>query len=203
MGDLLIDGSFQPQKRNTGKRCWEVRTPVRHTKLANALLLQQNCPRSASDRSQLTHRLGLVLRAQQNGRRHLRISRALRLDPDFIDAHNGLAITLRVSDGPRGHRRVPRDRPHRSDSAIGYYNLSYALDIEKDEESAAALREVVRINPDHYNARYNLGELFRLEGKFDEAAKQFREYVRLAPETQQTRRNIERAKNFIKTFENQ
>ena len=97
----------------------------------------------------------------------------------------------------RGHAIDP-------DSAVGYYNLSYALaDMEKDEESAAALREVVRINPDHYNARYNLGELFRLEGKFDEAAKQFREYVRLAPDdTQRNRRNIERAKDFIKKFEN-
>ena len=69
------------------------------------------------------------------------------------------------------------------DSAIGYYNLAYALaDLDRDVESAAALREVIRINPDHYNARYNLGELFRLEGKYDDSAKQFREYLRLAPD---------------------
>ena len=56
------------------------------------------------------------------------------------------------------------------DSAVGYYNLASALaDLDKDEESAAALREVVRINPNHYNAHYNLGELFRLESKFDES----------------------------------
>ncbi|MEP7305762.1 MAG: hypothetical protein ABJA98_09615 [Acidobacteriota bacterium] len=43
----------------------------------------------------------------------------------------------------------------------------------------------------------------RLEAKFDEAAKQFREYVRLAPDTTpQNRRNIDRAKDFIKEFEN-
>ena len=47
--------------------------------------------------------------------------------------------------------------------------------------------------PNHYNARYNLGELFRLESKFDESAKQFREYLRLAPDTPQNQRNIQRA----------
>ena len=113
-----------------------------------------------------------------------------------------LAGQGRVPEAVTEFREIVRIDP---DSAVGYYNLSYALaDIDMDEESAAALREVVRINPDHYNARYNLGELFRLEGKFDEAAKQFREYVRLAPDgTPQNRRNIERAKDFIKSFENQ
>jgi tetratricopeptide (TPR) repeat protein len=62
---------------------------------------------------------------------------------------------------------------------------------------------VIRINPNHYNARYNMGELFRLEGKYDESAAQFREYLRLAPDTPENRRNIGRAKNFIKTFENE
>ena len=67
-------------------------------------------------------------------------------------------------------------------------------------ESAAAFREVIRINPNHYNARYNLGELFRLEGKYDDSVKQFREYLRLAPETPQNQRNIERATGFIEKF---
>jgi hypothetical protein len=63
---------------------------------------------------------------------------------------------------------------------------------------------VIRINPDHYNARYNLGELFCLAGKFDEAVEQFRVYLRLAPDdTPPNRRNIERAKKLITQFENQ
>jgi tetratricopeptide (TPR) repeat protein len=74
--------------------------------------------------------------------------------------------------------------------------------MDKDEASAEALREVIRINPNHYNAHYNIGEMFRLEGKYDDSARQFREYLRLAPETPQTRRNIGRAKNFVKQFEN-
>jgi tetratricopeptide (TPR) repeat protein len=187
-----------------------------HTKLANALLLQQRFPEAAVElrealridaNSVPAHSdLGWVLRAQQNIPDAIsEYQEALRLDPDFVDAHNGLAVTLasqgRVAEAVAEFREIVRIDP---DSAVGHYNLSYALaDIDKDEESAAALREVIRINPDHYNARYNLGELFRLEGKFDDAARQFREYVRLAPDdTPRNRRNIERAKAFIKSFEN-
>ena len=37
---------------------------------------------------------------------------------------------------------------------------------------------MIRINPNHYNARYNLGELFRMEGKFDEDAERVTEFYR-------------------------
>ena len=88
------------------------------------------------------------------------------------------------------------------DSTIGYYNLARVLaDLDRDVESAAALREVIRIYPDHYNARFNLGELFRLEGKYDDSAAQFREYLRLAPDTPPNRRNITRAQGYIRQFE--
>ena len=109
-----------------------------------------------------------------------------------------------ATNGKRGggRRGVPRDRPHRSrfdDRLLQPGRRPGRLD--RDVEAAAALREVIRINPNHYNARYNLGELFRLEGKYDEAVTQFREYLRLAPDTPQNRRNITRAKGFIQQFE--
>jgi tetratricopeptide (TPR) repeat protein len=87
---------------------------------------------------------------------------------------------------------------------MGYYNLAYALaELDRDEESAAALREVIRINPNHYNARFNLGELFRLEGKYDDSVTQFREYLRLAPDQPQNQRNIQRARSYIAKFAEQ
>ena len=217
MGDVLMDAG-QPQAAEAEYRKalqGNAGLSAGHTKLANALLAQQRMPEAGTELREALRidpafvpahsDLGLVLRAQGNISEAMsEFQEALRLDPDFVDAHNGLAITLagqrRIPEAVAQFREIVRIDP---DSAIGYYNLAYALaDIDKDEESAEALREVVRINPDHYNAHYNLGELFRLEGKFDEAARQFREYLRLAPDTAQTRRNIERAKDFIKMFEN-
>ena len=120
---------------------------------------------------------------------------ATRLDPDLIDAHNNLAIML------AGQRRLPDAVMIREmiridpDSATAYYNLASVLaDMDQDVESAAALREVIRINPDHYNA-HQRGELFRLEGKYDESAKQFREFLRLAPgDTPASRQNMSERK---------
>ncbi len=62
---------------------------------------------------------------------------------------------------------------------------------------------MIRINPDHYNARFNLGELFRLEGKYDDAVTQFRAYLRLAPDQPLNRRNIQRAQSYIEKFADQ
>ena len=101
----------------------------------------------------------------------------------------------------RGDTRHGRGLATPSPSRIP--RLSVAIERWKLSQSAAALREVIRINPNHYNARYNLGELFRLEAKYDESVKQFREYLRLAPDLPQNRRNIERAKGFVEKFSDQ
>jgi tetratricopeptide (TPR) repeat protein len=92
-----------------------------------------------------------------------------------------------------------------TDSASGYYNLATVLaDLDLDVESAAALSEVIRINPSHYNAHYNLGELFRLDQKYDDAARQFKEFLRLEPsDTAAGRRNIELARLLVEQFENE
>jgi len=218
MGDVLMDAGQLQGAETEYRKALATNTDSSpgHTKLANALLRQQKLPEAGAElrealridpKSVSAHTdMGWVLKAQSEiAEAIVEYHEALRLDPDFIDAHNGLAVTLagqgRVPEAVAEFREIVRVDP---DSAVGYYNLSYALaEMDKDEESAAALREVVRINPNHYNAHYNLGELFRLEAKFDEAAKQFREYVRLAPDnTPQNRRNIDRAKDFIKKFEN-
>ena len=89
------------------------------------------------------------------------------------------------------------------DSALGYYNMAIALaDLERDAEASEALRQVLRINPMHYNAHFNVGEMLRLEGKLDEAVKQFKEYIRLAPDnTPAAQRNFQRAREFIRTHD--
>jgi hypothetical protein len=44
--------------------------------------------------------------------------------------------------------------------------------------------------------------MFRLEGKYEDAAKQFREFLRLAPDnTPAAKRNIERARKLVEQFE--
>jgi tetratricopeptide (TPR) repeat protein len=218
MGDVLIDARELDTAEAEYRKALaaDPNSSTGHWRLGNALLLQSRFTEAEDElreairldgRSVQAHTdLGLTLRSQRKlSDAAAEYQEALALDPDFVEAHNGLAVTLasqgRMPDAVTEFRQIVRIDP---DSAIGYYNLSFALaELERDEESADAIREVIRINPNHYNARYNMGELFRLEGKYDESAAQFREYLRLAPDTPQNSRNIGRAKNFIKTFENE
>jgi tetratricopeptide (TPR) repeat protein len=218
MGDVLVDAQELDAAATEYRKALEMNpdSSWNHARLGNALLLDGSLGEAQSElrealgldasSAQAHADLGLVLRSQRQFPEAVAEFReALRLSPDFIEAHNGLAVTLarlgKMADAVAEFREIVRVDP---DSAIGYYNLSYALaDMDRDQESAEALREVIRINPNHYNARYNMGELFRLEGKYDESVTQFKEYLRLAPDTPPNRRNIGRAKNFIKTFENE
>jgi tetratricopeptide (TPR) repeat protein len=173
-------------------------------KLPDALAELREAQRIDPASARAYRELGMIMRAQQNLPESAAAYReAVRLDPDSVEAHNGLAVALansgKLEEAVAEFREIIRIDP---DSAVGYYNLAYALaDLDRDVESAAALREVIRINPNHYNARYNLGELFRLEEKYDDSAAQFREYLRLAPDAPQNRRNITRARGFVRQFE--
>jgi tetratricopeptide (TPR) repeat protein len=189
---------------------------IDHNKLGNALMEQGGIEEAAAEfkeairlnpKDAISHAdLGLIFRAQQSPSTAIAEFReALRIDPDYVDAHNYLGITLagqgQTPEALAEFQEIIRIRP---DSSLGHFNAATALaDLEKDEEAAKALRVAVRLNPNHYNAHYNLGEMLRLLGELEESAKEFREYVNRAPDTQATRRNKEKAKTYIKAFEEQ
>jgi tetratricopeptide (TPR) repeat protein len=184
-----------------------------HNKLGNALSSQGKDAEAIAEFRQairldpsdfVSHSdLGVVLRAQDDSEALKEFREAIRIEPRYIDAHNNLGIALaqqgKTTEALAEFQQIIRLRP---DSALGYFNAATALaDLEKDEESTDALRQAVRLNPNHYNAHYNLGEMLRLAGNLEESAKEFREYVNRAPDNPRTERNKERAKTFIKAFE--
>jgi Flp pilus assembly protein TadD len=57
--------------------------------------------------------------------------------------------------------------------------------------AAAAFREVIRINPDHFKARGNLGVLLMSERRFDEAEEQFKAGLRANPGDKVMLENLE------------
>ncbi len=184
-----------------------------HNKLGNALLSQDRAPEAAEEFKEairlnpsdfVSHSdLGLALRQQQDPEAITAFREAIRINPRYVDAHNNLGIALatqgQTPEALAEFQEIIRLQPN---SALGHFNAATALaDLEKDEESTNELREAVRLNPNNYNAHYNFGEMLRLTGKLEESAKEFREYVNRAPDTPRTQRNKERARSFIKAFE--
>ena len=130
---------------------------------------------------------------------------AIRLAPYYMDPRHALGIMLvmnqRAAEALVQFREAIRVRPS---SARGHYNAALLLaDLEEDEESAKEWREAVRLNPNNYNAHYNFAEMLRLTGELEESAKEFRAYVDRAPDTPATQRNKQRARTYIKAFEEQ
>jgi tetratricopeptide (TPR) repeat protein len=186
---------------------------IDHNKLGNALSSQGEDDEAVKEFKEairlnpsdfVSHSdLGVVLRGLDDSEALKAFREAIRIEPKYVDAHNNLGIALaqqgKTAEALAEFQQIIRLRP---DSALGYFNAATALaDLEKDEESTKALREAVRLNPNHYNAHYNLGEMLRLAGNLEESAKEFREYVNRAPDNPRTQRNKERARTFIKAFE--
>ena len=88
------------------------------------------------------------------------------------------------------HGRGTRDPQDR----VLEHSLTYALiEIGAGVTYTDAMPRIAALYPD-------LGELFRLEGKYDDSAAQFREYLRLVPDTPQHQRNIQRAQGYVAQF---
>jgi tetratricopeptide (TPR) repeat protein len=106
---------------------------------------------------------------------------AIRIKPDFAEAHSNLGNALRdqgkLDEAVTAFRRAIKVRP---DYAEAHSNLGLALrDQGKLDEAAAAYREAIRITPDHADAHSNLGALYYEQGKLDEAAAACRQAVRI------------------------
>ena len=141
---------------------------------------------------QLYYDLGVVLaREGRIGEAIAQYSEALRLKPDYTQAHVNLGMAL-AGQG-------------RTDEAIAQY--TEALRIQDDlrarlslglalagqgriDEAIAQYNEVLRIQPDYPEAHNDLGAALASQGKIEEAMAQFNEALRLNPDNPEARVNL-------------
>ena len=109
---------------------------------------------------------------------------ALRLRPDYPEAHNNLAILLRArgdqAKAAEHYREAIRLRPGYPE---GHYN--YAILLESRGSTAGAAehyREALRLRPDYVDAHHGYANLLKVRGDLDEAEKHYTEALRLRPE---------------------
>ena len=113
-----------------------------------------------------------------------RYREALRLKPDYSEAHFNLGVALnsaRQVDAALTHfREATRHNPT---FAEAWYNLSDLLDRQGRSEAALdCLRRALHAAPDYADAMFNLALLLQRNNKHAEAAEYWRRY--LANDTQ-------------------
>jgi len=112
-----------------------------------------------------------------------RFQEALRLEPDFMEAHNNLACAF-LQQGKRDEavahfRHALRLRP---DNADAYSGLGAAFaDQGKWDEAVAHFSQALRIRPGFAEAHFNLANVLKSQGRLEEAVTHCHEALRIRP----------------------
>jgi len=114
---------------------------------------------------------------------------ALRLNPDYVDAHNNLGAVLiqlgRMHEAVEQYEQVLRVNP---DFAEAHGNLGLALmGLGKLQEAIGHYEQALRVKPDYAEAHYNLGLVLEQEGRPQEAIQQYEQALRIKPDLVQAR----------------
>jgi tetratricopeptide (TPR) repeat protein len=117
---------------------------------------------------------------------------ALRLKPDYAEAHNNLGNTLldlgKVPEAVAHFEQALRAAPN---SARVHYNLGGALIQQgKRSEAIEQWKQAVRIKPDYAEAHNNLGAALMQTSKLPEAMEHFKEALRINPDYAEAHNNL-------------
>ena len=113
-----------------------------------------------------------------------RVIEALRIRPNYAEAHVNLATILRrlgkADDSEREYRVALSLQPDNVEAHSGYGAL--LLSQGRTDEAMREFWEVVQLRPEHADGHYDLGRMFAAVGRTDEAMAQFSETIRLRPD---------------------
>jgi Flp pilus assembly protein TadD len=116
---------------------------------------------------------------------------ALRLRPDYAEAHNNLAILLRargaLGEAANHYHEALRIRPGYPDAHANYAALLAA----RGSRTGAAehFEEALRLRPDYVDAHHGYATLLAERGDVADAAEHYREALRLRPESPEAHSN--------------
>jgi tetratricopeptide (TPR) repeat protein len=113
-----------------------------------------------------------------------RYQQALRINPDYANAHESLGNALvqlgRLPEAIVQYQQALRINP---DFAEAHCNLGVALlHVDRVPEAIAQYEQALRIKPDFYEAHNNLGSALAHAGRMQEAMQQWEESLRLKPD---------------------
>jgi tetratricopeptide (TPR) repeat protein len=116
---------------------------------------------------------------------------ALRIRPDYPEAHNNLAVMLRArgdEQAAAGHyQEALRLRPDYPEAHSNYAAMLAGRGMRGSEEH---YREALRLRPDYVDAHHGLAGVLHAHRELDEAVDHYREALRLRPEHPEAHSNF-------------
>jgi tetratricopeptide (TPR) repeat protein len=109
---------------------------------------------------------------------------AIRLKPDYADAHYNLGLALarknQIDEAISQYQTALHLKP---DSADAHYSLGIAFDNKNQfDEAVSQFQETLRLKPDDADTHVALGVVLLDKGQIDEAISQYQEALRLKPD---------------------
>ena len=119
------------------------------------------------------------------------LSRAIELAPNEGEFHAQLGVALQKDDVSGSISAYDKAIELGSNSAFVYFNLSTALSQNNDYSRAiVALKEVIRLDPQHQRSYRSLGHIHLVCGDYHEAVSALRRAIELAPEDSVASRDL-------------
>ena len=117
---------------------------------------------------------------------------ALRLKPDYPDAHNNLGNVLekqdKLEEALACYQQALRLRPNYPEA---HYNLGIVLARQgRLDEAIASYQQALQLKPNYPETHNNLGTVLARQGKLEEAVANYRQALRLKPADPEAHNNL-------------
>jgi superkiller protein 3 len=120
--------------------------------------------------------------------------KAIELDPQMSVAYNNLGVSLAAlgeyEEAVKLYQQAIKLHPELAGLSL-YTNLGIAFLYRNNLPRAeAAFTMETAINPDHLEARLNLGNIYAVQGRAEEAVKEYQRVLQIDPKNHQARLNL-------------
>ena len=136
----------------------------------------------------LTKEKSFSLAIQNHTKRNFKIAKkfydqTLKLDPNFVDAHNNLGILFhQLGEYQKAINCYEKANQIKPNNSNGYSNLGFTLSqLGKNQKAINCHKKAIQIQPNNISAHNNLGNVFKNLGEHQKAISCYEKAIKIQP----------------------